>query len=78
MYLDCLDKRKIVLGDTHPDTLTSLNNLAILYYKAGLNGAQGRYEKAEPLYLECLDKRKAVLGETHPDTLTTQKNLAKL
>ena len=39
-----------VLGDDHPSTLNSVNNLAILYY------AQGRYEEAEPLARELVDR----------------------
>jgi len=38
-----LSLRREVLGDRHPDTLTSLNNLA------GLYEATGRYSEAEPL-----------------------------
>jgi hypothetical protein len=42
LYKDCLAMRKEVLGDRHPDTLTSLNNFAICYK------AQGRsYEATE-------------------------------
>ena len=37
-----------VLGDTHPDTLTSMDNLAILYQ------AKGDYAVAEPLYQSAL------------------------
>ena len=33
-----------MLGKEHPDTLISVNNLAVLYQ------AQGRYGEAEPLY----------------------------
>ncbi len=32
MYEECLAKSKRVLGEDHPDTLASLNNLAILFY----------------------------------------------
>ena len=39
-----LDIREKALGLEHPDTATSLNNLAELYH------LQGRYEVAEPLY----------------------------
>ena len=40
LYKEYLAMRKEVLGDRHPDTLTSLNNLAICYK------AQGRSDKA--------------------------------
>jgi hypothetical protein len=29
MYVDCLEKSKAVLGDMHPDTLTSMSNLYV-------------------------------------------------
>ena len=37
-------------GKDHPDTLTCLNNLAVLLK------AQGRLAEAEPLYREALEK----------------------
>ncbi|PVH75932.1 FabD/lysophospholipase-like protein, partial [Cadophora sp. DSE1049] len=64
--------RKKVLGEEHPDTLTSMNNLARLFQ------SQGKYEAAEPLYQETLRLRKKVLGEEHPDTLVSINNLARL
>ena len=59
-----------VLGDTHPDTLTSRNNLARAYRDAG------RLDEAIPLLERTLADREQVLGETHPDTLTSRNNLA--
>ena len=49
LYLQALEIRKAQLGDRHPDTATSLNNLAALYE------SQGRYGEAEPLYLQALE-----------------------
>ena len=59
-----------VLGDTHPLTLTSRNNLANAYRDAG------RLDEAIPLYERTLADSERVLGETHPDTLTSRGNLA--
>lgn len=59
-----------VLGDEHPDTLLSANNLAV-----SLSG-QGKHEEAELINREVLRARKHVLGEEHPDTLTSGSNLA--
>ncbi len=59
-------------GPEHPDTLTSMNNLALLYQ------SQGRYGDAEPLYAETLAVRRRVLGPEHPSTLTSMNNLAAL
>ncbi len=61
-----------MLGPEHPDTLSSLNNLAILYKN------QGKYEQAEPLYQRALATYERVLGPEHPDTLNTVNNLALL
>jgi CHAT domain-containing protein len=64
--------RKQQLGDNHPDTATSLNNLA------GLYESQGRYSEAEPLYKQALAIRKQQLGDNHPDTASSLNNLAGL
>jgi eukaryotic-like serine/threonine-protein kinase len=57
------------LGPEHPDTLMSMNNLAISYNHAGQN------ERALELNEETLALRKAKLGLDHPDTLTSMNNL---
>jgi len=61
-----------VLGAEHPDTATSLNNLAALY------SDQGKDEQAEPLYQRALAIRERVLGAEHPSTRATRKNYAEL
>jgi tetratricopeptide (TPR) repeat protein len=60
------------LGANHPDTSTSLNNLA------GLYRGMGRYVEAEPLYLRSLAIREEQLGANHPDTAASLNNLAGL
>eukprot|EP01031_Cornospumella_fuschlensis_P026840 gene26840-32438_t len=72
LYVQCLEKRRVVLGEDHPDTLSSMNNLAALYE------SQGLYDKAEPLFMQCLEKSRVVSGENHPNTLTSMNNLAGL
>ncbi|MBE9246697.1 tetratricopeptide repeat protein [Microcystis aeruginosa LEGE 00239] len=64
--------RKKVLGDNHPNTARSLNNLASLYQN------QGRYSEAEPLYKQALAIKKQQLGDNHPSTATSLNNLAEL
>ncbi|KAN0082027.1 hypothetical protein V8E54_003325 [Elaphomyces granulatus] len=64
------EARKTVLGPEHPDTLTSMNNLALTYQK------QGRWTAAEMLLVQVIEARKTVLGPEHPDTLTSMNNLA--
>jgi CHAT domain-containing protein len=72
IYKQALAIRKAQLGDNHPDTATSLNNLAALYR------FQGRYSEAEPIYKQALAITKAQLGDNHPDTATSLNNLAEL
>ena len=72
LLIQVMKFRKKVLGPEHPDTLTSMNNLAFLYNN------QGKYETAEPLYEKTLQLSKKVLGPEHPDTLTSMNNLAGL
>ena len=60
-----------ILGDSHLDTLETMNNLAITYQ------AQGRAEDAARIHEEVLKKRKQVLGDDHPNTLNTMNNLAE-
>ena len=59
-----------VLGEDHPDTLASRNNLAGAYHAAG------RLTEAITLYEQVLPDRIRVLGEDHPSTLTIRNNLA--
>ena len=55
--------RRKVLGEEHPDTLHSLNNVAMEH------GMHGRSKSAYDLFIKTFDMRKRVLGEKHPDTL---------
>ena len=59
-------------GPDHPNTDTSLNNLAFLYY------TQGKYDLAEPLLKRALAIDEKALGPDHPDTGTSLNNLAQL
>ena len=72
LYRETLQLREKVLDKEHPNTLTSMNNLAALF------DSQGKYDLAEPLYRETLQLREKVLGKEHPDTLTSINNLAGL
>ena len=59
-----------VLGEDHPDTLASRNNLAGAYESAG------RLTEAITLFEQVLPDRIRVLGEDHPETLASRNNLA--
>jgi tetratricopeptide (TPR) repeat protein len=62
--------RKNILGEKHPDTLVSLNNLAGIYSELG------RFSEALPLTEKAYSLSKEMLGEKHPDTLVHLNNLA--
>jgi tetratricopeptide (TPR) repeat protein len=71
-YQQCVLELISRLGENHPDTAASLNNLALLYYN------MGRYDEAEPLHKQALELRKQLLGENHPSTAQSLNNLANL
>lgn len=64
--------RELQLGHEHPDTATSLYNLALLYR------FQGKYAQAEPLAQRALSIRELQLGSEHPDTAASLHSLAVL
>ena len=71
-FKQCLDKGITILGENHPETFSTMNNLAITY------AMQDKYDDAEVLFKQCLDKSKAILGKNHPQTLGTINNLAAI
>ncbi len=66
-----LQARVRILGEDHPDTLSSMTNLASTYQE------QGRLAEAEELLIQVLKTEKQELGEEHPDTLASMNNLAE-
>jgi tetratricopeptide (TPR) repeat protein len=70
LYEQALTGCRRVRGDDHPNTLTSVNNLAGAYESAGDMG------RAIPLYEQALTDCRRVLGDDHPDTLSSVNNLA--
>ena len=52
-----------MLGDDHPITLISINNMGRLLQN------QGKLGEAEPYLREALEGRRRVLGDDHADTL---------
>jgi tetratricopeptide (TPR) repeat protein len=65
-----LEGSEKALGKEHPNTLTSVNNLAlVLRY-------QGKYEQAEEMNQRALEGYEKALGKEHPNTLTSVNNLA--
>jgi Tetratricopeptide repeat len=67
-----METRKAILGPEHPDTLTSMANLASTYQN------QGRWVEAEKLQVQVMEIRRTVLGPEHPSTLTSIWNLSHI
>lgn len=60
------------LGEDHPGTITSVNNLGAVL------GLRGNLSAARSLFEHALEVRGKALGEQHPDTLTPLNNLAAI
>ena len=67
-----MEMSRRVLGEEHPDTLSSIHNLASTYL------SQGRWEEAEKLGVQVMEMSKRVLGEEHPETLKSIHILASM
>jgi hypothetical protein len=63
--------REMVLGQDHPDTLTSMTYLAFTLK------FRGRRDEAVALMVKCIDLRKAKLGIHDPDTLSSIETLER-
>ncbi|MGP0593421.1 tetratricopeptide repeat protein [Nitrospira sp. T9] len=65
-----LSYAKTILGEEHPDTLRSMNNLALTVSR------QGEYARAAALQRTVWERTQPLLGADHPNTLTSMNNLA--
>ena len=63
MLVQVIETSKKVLGQEHPDTLTSMSNLASTYRN------QGRWKEADELEVQVVDVRARLLGQLYPATL---------
>jgi tetratricopeptide (TPR) repeat protein len=68
---EVLARRKIALGEDHPDTLRSMTSVADSYQ------AMGRNAEALEMYRRTLEIRKAKLGPSHPDTIKSEQHVAR-
>jgi tetratricopeptide (TPR) repeat protein len=71
-FRESLEKHRRILGDDHPNTLVSMNNMGSLLE------AQGKVAEAELLYREALEKQRRTLGEDHPSTMASIVNMGVL
>jgi len=62
---------KKILGAEHPNTLISMNNVALRLKK------QGRVAEAIKLLEECVQLQMLVLGADHPRALSSTRTLTK-
>lgn len=72
LYREALPGQRRVLGNRHPDTLATINNMATLLRD------QHKLAEAEPLCREALAGRRRALGKCHRDTLNSVSNLASV
>ena len=70
LLTEVLEARERTLGAEHPNTLVSVNNLAICLQ------AMGQLKDAEALYRRALEARERTLGAEHPSTLASINSLA--
>lgn len=68
---DTLQLKRAMYGDRHATTLSTINNLALIYSKTDLP------DRALPLAVEAYKGRFEVLGESDPRTLVSLINLAR-
>jgi tetratricopeptide (TPR) repeat protein len=60
------------LGESHPDTISSISGMAALLMQ------QGKASEAEVYFRRVLDKQRSVLGEDDPNTLVSIASLATI
>ncbi|CAI7645854.1 unnamed protein product [Penicillium manginii] len=72
MYQRALAGREKALGPDHTSTLSTVNNLGVLYSN------QGRLKEAEEMYQRALAGYEKALGPDHTSTLSTVSNLGIL
>jgi tetratricopeptide (TPR) repeat protein len=68
LYREALVCHRATWGDSHPDTMTTMNNLS------GLLAAKGDTEGSAQLGKEVLELRRATLGDRDPKTLVSRVN----
>lgn len=68
--LRAIEQRKGMLGSEHPDTLSSMMELALVYR------GQGRWRTAVELAVNVLETQRTILGCNHTATISTMRHLA--
>jgi len=73
LYQKSLAIREKLLGEEHPDTATSYNNLALFYYDTDTN-----IEMAYEYIKKAIEIIERVLPKNHPNLITAKENLKKI
>ncbi|KAL4781230.1 violaceus kinesin [Aspergillus varians] len=85
LFEDIVELQRRKRRPEHPDTLTSMADLASTYRnqgrwkeaeELGVQVMEGRWKEAEELQVQVMGVRSRVLGPEHPSTLTSIANLA--
>ena len=71
-YTQAVEGFRRVLGDEHPSTFISINNMGSLLKN------QGRYDEAEVYYTEAVEGFRRVLGDENPYTIISIDDLIGL
>ncbi|GHO53832.1 helix-turn-helix domain-containing protein [Ktedonobacter robiniae] len=72
LLLNALSIQQSILGENHPDTARTLNDLGDLYF------IRGSYKEADSYLQKALSVRQQVSGTNHPDVAETLNRLANL
>ncbi len=67
-----LAQRRQILGEEHPDTVTTIGNVGVYLDSAG------KLDEVEPFYREALEKSRRVRGNAAPETLTVLANIGNM
>ena len=67
-----LSIRRVQLGESHPDTLSSMSVLGLVAWE------EGNYDQAETLVTSAMDLQVDTLGAEHLDTLASKNTLAMI
>jgi tetratricopeptide (TPR) repeat protein len=70
LEMQMMARNSKIYGEEHPDTLSSMANLGIMY------SLQGKEEKAELLKEQVIETLKMLVGDEDPSMLTGKANLA--
>jgi len=86
ILIETLERKEPLLGESDPDTLRCLNNLAIAHFHLGLRkrsqgdpgGAEKEFDEALKRWRMVVDRRSAhpQIGPRHPETLGSRNNVA--